>query len=93
MIENFYFYGIHLTECKNSIQYIRRDEYILIDEQYNSLEDIVNPILNGVYEISSSNNRYIYYNNQWYNFTENNDVVCPVDGIVNYTYELVKGVY
>ena len=48
-------------------------------------------LLERLYEKSIS--RYIYYHNKWYNFTPDNDVLCPVDGIVNYCCEIVKGVY
>ena len=37
--------------------------------------------------------KFIYYQYKWYLFTTENDVLCPVDGIVDYTCEVVKGVY
>ena len=40
-----------------------------------------------------SKNRYIYYHNQWYLFTLDHDVLCPVDGLVDYCCQVVKGVY
>ena len=40
-----------------------------------------------------SENNYIYYHNNWYPFTNNHDVICPVDGIVDYYAEVMKGVY
>ena len=40
-----------------------------------------------------SENNYIYYHNHWYPFTNNHDVICPVDGIVDYYAEVMKGVY
>ena len=36
---------------------------------------------------------YIYYNNNWYPFTSNHDVICPTEGLVNYICEVVKEVY
>ncbi len=44
-------------------------------------------------EIVSSSSQYIYYRSQWYVFTSDGDVLCPVEGLVNYIYELVKGEY
>lgn len=164
-IEGLYFSGIHFNQ----------NEIIQIPHIYNNLQQIENPILNGVYKISSNiidlssmngvgqfsesktnyvhnvngsriqnsyktgvltvdwadveklysqalafskNNkirqvnklytlilsqlisnstevggRYIYYNGEWYLFTEQNDILCPIDGIVNYTCEIVKGYY
>ena len=48
-------------------------------------------LLKRIYE--TSRNRYIYYHGDWYLFTEDHDVLCPVDGIVNYCCEIMKGVY
>ena len=88
---------------KGDLRHVRDDEYIETNEIYNSFSEIENPIHNGVYEILNptqqneyidiSMHRYIYYHNNWYNFTSDNDVICPVDGIINYYCEIVKGVY
>ena len=119
---------------KGDLRHIRDDEYIETNERYDDFSEIKNPILNGVYWISSyvitnpiqynrytdsltveeenviekadknyalllerlyekSISRYIYYHNKWYSFTSDNDVLCPVDGIVNYCCEIVKGEY
>ena len=108
------------------IRQLRDNEYILVDEYYDSFEEIENPIPNGVYWISSyavndkdptisedyvyanadrnyalivkrlyeeSKNRYIYYHGDWWLFTPEHDVLCPVDGLVDYYCEVVKGVY
>ena len=48
-------------------------------------------ILNHLRE--DSKNKYIYYHDNWYPFTAEHDVLCPVDGIVNYYCEVMKGVY
>ena len=108
------------------IRQLRDNEYILVDEYYDSFEEIENPIPNGVYWISSyavndkdptisedyvyanadrnyalivkrlyeeSKNRYIYYHGDWWLFTPEHDVLCPIDGLVDYYCEVVKGVY
>lgn len=54
-----------------------------IDHNYSLIERL----------LGDSLNRYIYYHNNWYPFTLNNDVICPVNGIVDYSYELMKGEY
>lgn len=43
--------------------------------------------------IDEGNNRYIWYNNQWWLFTNNNDLLCPVEAIVDYYCEIMKGRY
>lgn len=120
---------------QHDIRHLRDNEYILVNEYYDSFSEITNPIPNGVYWISSyevddpllefnqlkgiltispdyayknidenysliikqvyneAKDRYIYYHNKWYPFTATHDVLCPVDGIVNYSCEVMKGVY
>ena len=38
-------------------------------------------------------NRYIYHNGQWHKFSTNNDILCEVDGLVDYLCEIEKGVH
>jgi hypothetical protein len=46
------------------------------------------------YEVKEENGqKQILYNGQWYNLNENNDVECPVEALVDYIYEIVKGEY
>ena len=119
---------------KGDIRHIRDDEYILVDGQYDSLNDITNPIPNGVYwvpsyavdddqsvfefredlltvnenfiytgtdsqygllisKLAGQSSSYIYYHNKWHPFTKNHDVMCSVEGIVDYHCEVMKGVY
>ena len=132
-----YYYGYWYTLAKDyektklldgDIRQLRDNEYILVNEHYNSFAEIKNPIPNGVYWISSyaaddkdlnfdknedyvytnvdknydlivkqlyeeSKNRYIYYHGSWWLFTPEHDVLCPVDGLVDYYCEVMKGVY
>ena len=139
-----YYYGCWYILAKSyektklldgDIRQLRDNEYILVDEYYDSFSEIENPIPNGVYWISSymiddeeldfdrisglltinedyvyanadrdyalivkrlyeeSKNRYIYYHGDWWLFTPEHDVLCPVDGLVDYYCEVVKGVY
>lgn len=132
-----YYYGYWYTLAKDyektklldgDIRQLRDNEYILVNEHYNSFSEIKNPIPNGVYWISSyaaddkdlnfdknedyvytnvdknydlivkqlyeeSKNRYIYYHGGWWLFTPEHDVLCPVDGLVDYYCEVMKGVY
>ncbi len=48
-------------------------------------------IIKRLYE--ESKNRYIYYHGGWWLFTPDHDVLCPVDGLVDYYCEVAKGVY
>ena len=44
-------------------------------------------------EIINSATKYIWYNNKWYIFTESHDLICPVEGLIDYYCEIMKGNY
>ena len=132
-----YYYGYWYALAKDyektklldgNMRRLKDNEYILVNERYNSFAEVKNPIPNGVYWISSSatddkdlnfdsskdyiytntdknyasvvkrlyeesKNRYIYYHSGWWSFTPEHDVLCPVDGLVDYYCEVMKGVY
>lgn len=44
-------------------------------------------------EIIKETNKYIWYNNQWWVFTDNADLICPVEGLIDYYCEIMKGNY
>ena len=97
------------------INLIHDNEYVDLTENniYQNINDIVKPVPNGLYKITTpkeeditlieqddpiiENNiqvyRYLYYKNNWYYFNKYNDICCPVEVIINYTYETLKGVY
>lgn len=43
--------------------------------------------------IDEANSRFIWYNNQWWLFTNNNDLLCPVEALIDYHCEIMKGRY
>jgi hypothetical protein len=88
-IEGFYFKGKNLVAAENDT--IRENEYVETGITVSSIAEITDPIYHGVYTIGG--NRMIFYNNDWYDFTEENDVQCDVDALIDYIYESVKGVY
>ena len=67
------------------------NEFRLTNETVTSLDEVKNPIKNGVYTVN--NQRYFYYQEQWYKFSDDNVVQCPVYALVDYIYELMKGEY
>lgn len=72
-------------------------EYVEIEEPYESISMIKNPILNCVYTIGEE--KKIYYQYQWYDFklyNKDNDfwiAVVPVEGMINYTGEILKNYF
>lgn len=91
-ISQFYFSGVHLYEVTDTdYNKVRDEEFINTGLTASSAEEITKPIKNGVYTIDSQ--KKIYYQDQWYNFSDDNDVLCPVEAVVDYIYELIKGEY
>lgn len=105
IITGLYFSGVQLysaderypsAQAEYSDKYIedevRETEYRTVDStQVQLLSDIKAPVKNGVYTINGQ--KYIYYRNQWYDFSDDNIVQCPVYVSIDYIYELVRGEY
>lgn len=91
-IDSFYFYGIHFNKTDNEDRdEIRSNEYIETKLSFSDLSEIDRPIRNGVYNVNSK--RMIFYHGDWYELDENDDILCKVDGLVDYVYEIIKGEY
>lgn len=43
--------------------------------------------------IDEANSRFIWYNNKWWLFTNNDDLLCPVEALIDYYCEIMKGRY
>ena len=86
-------YQIASYVIENPIAYDKYLDLLTVKEQdvIKKADQNYALLLERLYE--KSINRYIYYHNKWYNFTPDNDILCPVDGLVNYCCEIVKGVY
>ena len=41
--------------------------------------------------IDEANSRFIWYNNKWWLFTNNDDLLCPVEALIDYHCEIMKG--
>lgn len=87
----FYFAGMQLYNLNSNTDEAKDNEFRLTNETVTSLDEVKNPIKNGVYTVN--NQRYIYYQEQWYKFSDDNVVQCPVYALVDYIYELMKGEY
>ena len=70
---------------KNDLLYVTKSDVELVADNIYAL------LLERIFE--ENKNRYIYFRGQWYLFTNTNDVLCPVEGIINYYCEIVKGEY
>ena len=90
VIENIEFYGMYLDYKDEDVNRITQFTY---EDEVDDLNDITNPIINGVYTLTTDGLDYIYYNYHWYRFLDSHIVACPVDGIVNYVAEILTGYY
>lgn len=70
---------------ENDLLYVEKEDVELVADKIYAL------LLERIFE--ENKNRYIYYNNEWYIFTNTNDVLCSVQGLVDYYCEVVKGEY
>lgn len=62
------------------------------NEIYNSLLTRVSDIEYAeALAANLSKNRIIWHNNNWWLFTDTNDILCPVEALVDYSFELYKG--
>lgn len=91
-ITGLYFSGVHFLPA--SEKDLERRELTgniykeITDKTYSSLNDII-PITNGVYSLSDGK-KYIYYNQTWWLF-ENEEIRCATVAIIDYYYEVMKG--
>ena len=44
-------------------------------------------------KVVDSTNRWIYYRGGWYPITDTNDVILPVEAIIDYNCEILRGRY
>lgn len=70
---------------------VRDNEFRIIPNHPDALKDITRPIKNGVYVVGDK--KYVFYHADWYEFSDDNVVQCPVDALIDYIYELMKGEY
>lgn len=89
-IDDVYFTGIHFKE-KISNSDPAHPSFVETGLIANTFDDIENPQQGEVYIINSE--RYIYYNGQWFILDNNNDIKCPVQAMIDYTCEIMKGMY
>lgn len=92
IVTGIYFGGVQLYESPQDIDEIRNNEFKIIDSNsFNSIDEIKNPVKNGVYLINKK--KYIFYTDQWYEFSDDNIVQCPVNALIDYIYEMMRGEY
>ena len=94
VIKEAYFSGKHFEEA-TSEEALREqlpetkfvESGITLSEVYdeNTLKANYIYILNGI--------RCLWYNQNFYPIDENNDIQCPVEGLVDYTCDIMKGYY
>lgn len=96
IIEDFYFQGIRLS--KDSTGQPRTTEFYYVEEPiYDNINSIEDAKANHVYRTTEG--LKIYYKQNWYDFegdpsrTKPVVVKCPIDAIIDYTYEMLKGEY
>ena len=91
-IRDILFGGIHLDkETDKNKELVNSNKYYQEDKEYDSLAAIGYPQGNHVYVVD--NERYIWYNENWENINENDDVEIPTSGLIDYYCRIVREVY
>ena len=91
-IRDILFGGIHLDkETDKNKELVNSNKYYQEDKEYASLAAIGYPQDNHVYIVD--NERYIWYNENWENINENDDVEIPTSGLIDYYCRIVREVY
>ena len=93
-IANIYFGGIHLEETLDDREELvgANKFFTEIGKVYNSTSEVTYPEANHVYQIVD-NKRFIWYNNNWYEMDNNNNVQTAVEAILNYYCRVLKEEY
>lgn len=93
-ISNIYFRGIHLEETLDDREELvgANKFFTEIGKVYNSTSEVTYPEANHVYQIVD-NKRFIWYNNNWYEMDDNNNVQTTVEAILNYYCRVLKEEY
>ena len=64
------------------------------DEYNNSIYAFTDKEFNDfIASLIDNSNRYIWYDGNWYVITNDNDVICPVTALVDYCFDIMKGLY
>lgn len=88
-IKEFYFLGFQLYQAEGDV--IKENEYFETGESADSFIQITDPKEHNVYMIDGK--RFIYYNNKWSSFNQDNIVRCPVFALIDYIFEMMIGEY
>lgn len=93
-ISNIYFRGIHLEETLDDREELvgANKFFTEIGKVYNSTSEVTYPEANHVYQVVD-NKRFIWYNNNWYEMDDNNNVQTVVEAILNYYCRVLKEEY
>lgn len=93
-ISNIYFGGIHLEETLDDREELvgANKFFTEIGKVYNSTSEITYPEENHVYQVVD-NKRFIWYNNNWYEMDDNNNVQTAAEAILNYYCRVLKEEY
>jgi len=93
-ISNIYFGGIHLEETLDDREELvgANKFFTEIGKVYNSTSEIIYPEANHVYQVVD-NKRFIWYNNNWYEMDDNNNVQTAAEAILNYYCRVLKEEY
>ena len=86
-------YKFSQPALENTIYFDKAADLIAVEESevIEKLNKDFILILRQAYK--SADDNFIYYNNNWYPITPDHDIICPIEGLINYFCTVEKGVY
>lgn len=89
LIYDLYFSGIHFFPALAD-EILIDNKYRIVEGTFKALGSIPSPLENYVYTLTSRE-QYIRYQGAWWKF-ENEEILCPVYAMIDYSYEYMRGV-
>lgn len=82
-----YIYGDQNKALIARFGYARPSTDVALNVMVNDLYSLI------LQKVVDSTNRWIYYKGGWYPITDNNDVILPIEAIIDYNCEIMRGRY
>ena len=93
-ITGIYFTGVHFipaSEDELVRETLEYNKYAMAEGSYENL-NAISPKVNYVYTLTTGD-KYIWYKEAWWAFSDSQDISCPIEAIIDYYCEIMKGMY
>ena len=85
--------NISVTKYTDIVKPEQNRVYTITTPIENNLNGSKNELELSIEDKFNNTNRYIYYHGQFYRFTEDCDIIKPIEALVDYSCEIMKGTF